>query len=187
MLKNIRKLTAPSGKVYITVYEGKGTGEGARSKVDAYQLNKKTKDYLEEIQLVFPDAKRKGKLIYATPSGKVTAATNMSNMAVAISATDYNIWEENIMRKLVKQLYNAASKVMQSADFGFSANEVDDYLTVEAENSLDAVRIEVRAEVSYDGLEMLADVLNPIIQKMDPDAYFDMVEPGLMEAYVEIK
>lgn len=28
-----------------------------------YQLNKKTADYLEEIQQVFPDAERKGKLI----------------------------------------------------------------------------------------------------------------------------
>ena len=65
VLKNIKKLVKPSGKVYITVYEGNGSGEGRQSKKDSFQLNRKTEDYLEEIQEVFPGAKRKGKLIIA--------------------------------------------------------------------------------------------------------------------------
>lgn len=68
VLRNIKKITKSGAPIYITVYEGSGTGEGkATSK--GYQLNRKTADYLEDIQQVFPDAKRKGKLIVATNSG----------------------------------------------------------------------------------------------------------------------
>lgn len=79
VLKNIKKLVKPSGKIYITVYEGNGSGEGKQSKKDSFQLNRKTADYLEEIQEVFPDATRKGKLIVATPNGaSVKSSINAS-------------------------------------------------------------------------------------------------------------
>lgn len=79
VLNNIKKLVKPNGKVYITVYEGSGKGDSKPTK-SGYQLNKKTADYLEEIQQVFPDATRKGKLIVATNSGagKLAAATMAS-------------------------------------------------------------------------------------------------------------
>lgn len=73
VLKNIAKITKPSGKVYITVYEGSGKGNEGATK-SGYQLNRKTADYLEEIQSVFPDAKRRGKLIAATNSSSVTSS-----------------------------------------------------------------------------------------------------------------
>lgn len=67
VLENIKKLLKPSGILYITVYEGKGNNEGGESqKGQSFQLNRKTADYLEEIQRVFPNASRKGKLIVAT-------------------------------------------------------------------------------------------------------------------------
>jgi SAM-dependent methyltransferase len=62
VLKNIKKLLKPSGSLYVTVYEGDGTGEGKETSA-GYQLNRKTKDYLSEIQQVFPGARAKGKLI----------------------------------------------------------------------------------------------------------------------------
>ena len=65
VLQNISKLVKPSGTVYITVYEGSGKGDEGPTK-SGYQLNRKTADYLEEIQQVFPNAERKGKLIVAT-------------------------------------------------------------------------------------------------------------------------
>lgn len=65
VLNNISKLVKPGGYVYITVYEGSGKGNEGATK-SGYQLNRKTQDYLEEVQQVFPDAKRKGKLIIAT-------------------------------------------------------------------------------------------------------------------------
>ncbi len=62
VLKNIAKLVKSSGTIYITVYEGSGSNEGAPTK-SGYQLNRKTADYVEEIESVFSDVKRRGKLI----------------------------------------------------------------------------------------------------------------------------
>lgn len=67
VLTNIKRLVKPTGKVFITVYEGSGKGDEGPTK-SGYQLNRKTEDYLEEVKEVFPDAKRKGKLIECSPS-----------------------------------------------------------------------------------------------------------------------
>lgn len=64
VLQNISNLVKPDGTLYITVYEGNGSGEEGPTKA-GYQLNRKTRDYLEEIQEVFPEAFVKGKLIIA--------------------------------------------------------------------------------------------------------------------------
>ena len=64
VLKNISRITKSGAPVYITVYEGRGDGQEGATK-SGYQLNRKTQDYLAEIQEVFPDAVRKGKLIVA--------------------------------------------------------------------------------------------------------------------------
>ena len=76
VLKNINKLLKSNGTAYITVYEGTGKGDEGPTK-SGYQLNRKTKDYLEEVQQVFPNATRKGKLIIAPKSG-VSASVNAS-------------------------------------------------------------------------------------------------------------
>ena len=65
VLQNVYNLIKSGAPVYITVYEGNSSGEAGETK-SGYQLNRKTVDYLEEIQEVFPNAKRKGKLITAT-------------------------------------------------------------------------------------------------------------------------
>ena len=70
VLENMRKLVKPGGKIYITVYEGTGKSNEGKTK-SGYQLNRKTADYLDEIQQVFPNATRKGKLITAINDGAV--------------------------------------------------------------------------------------------------------------------
>ena len=65
VLKNIYNLCKTGKPVYITVYEGNKSGQGAETKA-GYQLNKSTADYLEEVQKIFPNAQRKGKLIVAS-------------------------------------------------------------------------------------------------------------------------
>lgn len=65
VLQNIKQLTKPGAPIYITVYEGRGDGVEGPTK-SGYQLNRKTADYMSEVQEVFPNAKRKGKLIVAT-------------------------------------------------------------------------------------------------------------------------
>ena len=73
VLENIARITKPGAPIYITVYEGKGDGQEGPTK-SGYQLNRKTADYLEEIQEVFPDATRRGKLIIAHNSSSVTSS-----------------------------------------------------------------------------------------------------------------
>lgn len=81
VLENISKITKSGAPIYITVYEGRGDSKAGQTK-SGYQLNRKTKDYMEEIQEVFPDATRKGKLIIAhnirsaSSSTVVTAASS---------------------------------------------------------------------------------------------------------------
>lgn len=84
VLKNMKKLAKPGADMYITVYEGTGKGDEGPTK-SGYQLNRKTKDYMDEIQSVFPDAKRKGKLVIAHNTG---AAANSSTSIDASQYTD---------------------------------------------------------------------------------------------------
>lgn len=72
VLRNLKRLVKPGGNVYITVYEGTGKGNEGPTKA-GYQLNRKTADYMEEIQTVFPNAQRKGKLIHAINSSSVVS------------------------------------------------------------------------------------------------------------------
>lgn len=64
VLNNVYRLTKPDASVYITVYEGDSSGNSGETK-SGYQLNRKTADYMEEIEKVFPNVVRKGKLIIA--------------------------------------------------------------------------------------------------------------------------
>lgn len=89
VLQNIKKLVKPSGKVYITVYEGTGKGNEGPTKA-GYQLNRKTADYLDEIREVFPDAQKKGKLIVAhAGQGSVTSAKQYYGGAYDIDPYQY--------------------------------------------------------------------------------------------------
>lgn len=77
VLENIARITKPGAPIYITVYEGKGDGQEGPTK-SGYQLNRKTADYLEEIQEVFPDATRRGKLITAHNSGSIASSEDIT-------------------------------------------------------------------------------------------------------------
>lgn len=89
VLRNIKKLVKPGGTVYITVYEGSGIGNEGPTKA-GYQLNRKTADYLEEIQAVFPDARRKGKLIIATNSDTNESLEDEADETKVAEALDYS-------------------------------------------------------------------------------------------------
>lgn len=64
VIKNCYKYLKSGSYCYFTVYEGSGTGEGGETKA-GYQLNRKTADYVSEIESVFNNVTRKGKLIIA--------------------------------------------------------------------------------------------------------------------------
>lgn len=76
VLVNMSKLVKPGGEIYITVYEGSGKGNEGPTK-SGYQLNRKTADYLHEIQEVFPHARRRGKLIIAINSRSVSSSISI--------------------------------------------------------------------------------------------------------------
>jgi len=64
VLKNMKRYMSSNGTCYITVYEGSGSGEGSPTKA-GYQLNRKIADYISEVESVFSNVSRKGKLIIA--------------------------------------------------------------------------------------------------------------------------
>lgn len=175
VLQNIKKLVKPDGKVYITVYEGTGKGDEGPTK-SGYQLNRKTADYLDEVKQVFPDATRKGKLIVASPSGAVTSSINIT----AASQDTLDVIES--------ELESALIQAMQEPRMGFPEDEARMYSKVFVTNDENGyVKAEVRAEVSYEGMEFLSEQLDPIVAAYDPDAYFDMECPGIMTAYMNIQ
>lgn len=53
-----------NGEIYISVYEGDGSGQGKQTR-DGFQHNKKLAYYLPIVQQVFPDAKKMGIIIAA--------------------------------------------------------------------------------------------------------------------------
>lgn len=96
VLQNIARITKPGAPIYITVYEGKGNGQEGPTK-SGYQLNRKTADYLEEIQEVFPDATRKGKLITAHNTGSVTSSTDVqSSSTILCSYDEFMTWYDDL-------------------------------------------------------------------------------------------
>lgn len=181
VLRNISKITKSGAPIYITVYEGKGDSKEGPTK-SGYQLNRKTQDYLEEIQEVFPDAKRKGKLIIAHNSQSASSCTNVTSSENIRPIDELNDVTDQLRDDLIQKLVN----VMSGPNFGFPRKEVLDYSRVDIgfDDDENRIEVEVGAEVSYDGLMQIAQELDPIIQSYDQDAYFDAEDAGLLVAVI---
>lgn len=99
---------------------------------------------------------------------------------------------QDLIEDLKNAIYTKVKAVATSESFGFDEAEVNDYFFVDVtpteigEDHHEAIRVEVRGEVSYEGLEDLMEALNPIIESYDSYAYFEPVEPGIIEAYVSV-
>lgn len=74
--------------------------------------------------------------------------------------------------------------VAKLEDDGWEADDINDYVFVDVKQTDENIKVEVRAELSYEGLEDLISAIDPIVQEWDPDAYFEPVEPGIAEAYI---
>lgn len=93
------------------------------------------------------------------------------------------------MNNLAQDIFDAISnKVIEimTTEFGFTPEEVEEYSVVEVAQQDDVIRVEVRAELSYDDLEFLVGELDKVIYQFDDRAYFDMVDSGICEAFVYI-
>lgn len=181
VLRNISKITKSGAPVYITVYEGRGDAKEGPTK-SGYQLNRKTQDYLEEIQEIFPDAKRKGKLIIAHNSQSASSCTDVKSSEDIRPIDELNDVTDQLRDDLIQKLVN----VMSGPNFGFPRKEVLNYSRVDIgfDDGENRIEVEVGAEVSYDGLMQIAQELDPIIQSYDQDAYFDAEDAGLLVAVI---
>lgn len=92
---------------------------------------------------------------------------------------------EDDLQQLKTEVENEVEKYMTSE--GFEPDEVKEYSAVDIyfdSKERDRVIVEVRAELSYDGLFELGLRLDKIIAKYDEDAYFEPEEPGITTAYI---
>lgn len=60
----------------------------------------------------------------------------------------------------------------------------DEMYIVEVDREDDHIKVEVRAELDFDGMMNMSEILDEIIRSYDPDAYFDFDQPGIMDAYI---
>ena len=84
VLENAVDAVKPDGTVYITVYEGDGSGIARSTGKDQFQLNRKTADYVSEVQEYFDDVIVKNKVIIANSPKKTSA----SDIRYAINPTE---------------------------------------------------------------------------------------------------
>lgn len=88
-----------------------------------------------------------------------------------------------------KELKDAAYKLFKTPEWGFETDkEINDYINpffdVSEDTKTGDIEIEVRAELDYDNLMELADVLNKVVEKYDNDSYFDAEQPGIISAFI---
>lgn len=176
LLNKIKKLLKPGAIAYISVYEGGGSGEGAATQSGkSYQNKRKLATYLDEVQSVFPEATRKGAVIIApntrSVDSSVTGTVVIDNANIDMEALKDEIWEGVV-------------EYMTGPEGGFPPDEVDDYAVVEVERYDEGIKVEVRADISYDGMVSMSTILDKIIENYNSDAYFDMDSPGIMDAYL---
>lgn len=103
------------------------------------------------------------------------------------SCTVVGAADSKISATLKDEVYETAKKVMMSPKFGFDEADVEAYLFVDVYPKDNATVVELRAELSYDGMIELANACDPVVEKYDDDAYFDMDSPGIAVAYIRDK
>ena len=89
-----------------------------------------------------------------------------------------------------KELKDAAYKLFKTPKWGFESDkEIDDYINpifaVSEDPKTGDIEVQVRAELDYDNLMELADVLNKVVEKYDRNSYFDAEQPGIISAFIQ--
>ena len=79
VLRQAQNALKPGGEVFVSVYEGSGTGVG-KATTKGYQQNKKLKDYMDTVKKVFPNATIKDGIIRAKKE-KVADATSKDTLS----------------------------------------------------------------------------------------------------------
>ena len=104
-------------------------------------------------------------------------------------AYDYDLeeslWKNSILESNSTALKNKLNTAIKK--FFNDGPDAFEYAYVDVTKEEDGVRVEVRAELNYSGMDKLSDALNPIIQKYDKYAYFEQDQPGIIIAFIENK
>lgn len=92
-------------------------------------------------------------------------------------------------KAISKELKDAAYKLFKTPRWGFETDkEIKDYINPFFEVSEDPktgdLEIEVRAELEYENLTDLANVLNKVVETYDSEAYFEPEQPGILCAVI---
>lgn len=95
----------------------------------------------------------------------------------------------NVLNKLKSDIADIVDEVVRNylGDDGADAITSDYYVVEVTKDDHTYARIEVRAEVDYEGLEDLDEALNEYVTKFDSDAYFEPVDPGITECYINYR
>lgn len=94
---------------------------------------------------------------------------------------------DDLVEEIRQQVKQKLKQIVTSPEFGFDENDFKHYFRVDADLVSDhQARIEVGAEVSYDGLIKICDELNTVVEKYDKDSYFEPVDPGIIECWIEL-
>lgn len=99
------------GKVYISVYEGDGSGLGYETK-SGFQWNRKLKQYLFDIKQIFPDAEIKGDYIVGTktePSAAMGIDDIKNSLYQEATASTRN-WYYSQLEKVLQTMPNKMTK-----------------------------------------------------------------------------
>ena len=185
LLNKIKKLLKSGATAYISVYEGSGAGQGsATQNNESFQNNMKLGSYLEEVQSIFPDATRKGAVIVA-PN---TSSAKKVESSTDIASIDLNQLEADIKAGCEEYLTGpeggfSPSGSPKESKWDMNADEIY-FVEIENEPEESRIRIEVRVELGYDSMIKMSEILDRIVEQYDPDAYFDIVTSGIMEAYI---
>lgn len=92
------------------------------------------------------------------------------------------------LSEIHQHLKNKLKQIVLSDEWGFDERDLKDYFRIDVE-IIDnkSARCELGAEVSYEGLEELCNELDSVVQTYDHGAYFEPVDPGIAECWIEFE
>lgn len=102
---------------------------------------------------------------------------------------DESVGSSGTTEVISKELKNAAYKLFKTPKWGFESDkEIEDYINpifaVSEDPKTGDIEVQVRAELGYDNLMDLSEVLDKVISKYDKDAYFEPEQPGILCAFI---
>lgn len=102
---------------------------------------------------------------------------------------DESVKSSATVEVISKELKDAAYKLFKTPEWGFESDkEIEDYINpifdVSEDPKTGDIEVQVRAELEYDNLMDLSDVLDKVVSKYDKDAYFDPEQPGILCAFI---